>query len=208
MSYQFLKTNWHPQTENLNLFKLFEKRNQSIEDLWVENKSNKCKNRPVHNEEKILMQLHSDSQKEDFYSLYIHTKGVKKSITNPEKNKYIRDWLDYLLYFNVYKYKLNLNELKYFDTCGVSLRQSYPSKSWFYAGNFWWTKSSHLRKIKGEIERDYLGPELWLLQNENTDMVSLWQSEINHNENRYLKNNYINKEIHKYKIIRRSHEHR
>lgn len=71
--------------------------------------------------------------------LYIHTKGASNSY-----NVCIEDWRKYMLYFNVIKYKDCLDILENYDACGVDLRED-PVKH--YSGNFWWSKTNHIKKL-------------------------------------------------------------
>jgi len=90
--------------------------------------------------EKITInKLYEDCSNEDFYVLYLHSKGVEHF---KENIKNINDWVDYLSFLNIYKYDkciglLNNNS----DTVGCNLQISndYPLH---YSGNFWWSKQN------------------------------------------------------------------
>jgi hypothetical protein len=49
--------------------------------------------------------------------LYIHTKGIWKGL-----NLCVEDQIEYMLYFNIIKWRDCLNALIEYDTCGVDLR--------------------------------------------------------------------------------------
>ena len=136
-----------------------------------------------------LNKLLEDSKKEDFYVLYVHSKGVSK----PE-NRNVRDWVNYMLYFNVYLYDLAIQNLKYNDCCGVNALGNH------YSGNFWWSKSTYIRKLNKlpPIEElNYTGPETWLFTGRVTDnagsckWVSLWNSGIRHYREPYPEQLYV-----------------
>ena len=133
--------------------------------------------------------LYEHSYQEDFNVLYIHTKGVThKGSVN------VADWVNYLTYFNIYKYDICLEELKTNDTVGVNL-QELPELH--YSGNFWWSKSQYIRKLEKCQNKQYCSPEFWLTEKKIGNYVSLWLSNINHYNQRYMDENYINK-INKY----------
>jgi hypothetical protein len=71
--------------------------------------------------------------------LYIHTKGV----TNENPN--IRDWREYMFYFNCERFRDALATLDTYDTYGVDFKLE-PVRH--YSGNFWWANSSYLRNLK------------------------------------------------------------
>jgi hypothetical protein len=94
--------------------------------------------------------------------LYLHTQGVSQGFT------YLRDMIDrrrdYFLYWNIYNYKLELEKLKEYDTCGAMLvplnadveeREDGSSKVnkihdnpvWHYSQNFWWSRASHINTL-------------------------------------------------------------
>jgi len=72
--------------------------------------------------------------------LYIHTKGA----TSDPSNQPIKDWREYMLYFNVDKYKDMLNYLDSHDACGVDFVED-PVKH--FSGNFWWANSSYIKSL-------------------------------------------------------------
>ena len=71
--------------------------------------------------------------------LYLHTKGVGKSI-----NPCIEDWINYTLYFLVEKYNNALLQLENYMTVGVDLRE-IPTLH--YSGNFWWVKAAFIKEL-------------------------------------------------------------
>lgn len=92
---------------------------------------------------KIIWHL---AQKESFNAVYIHTKGV--SFPDNSGGKY---WRDYMMHYNVINYKDCLKALREgYDTCGVKLRQKTDSPVYkvHYSGNFWWAKSTYIRKLE------------------------------------------------------------
>jgi beta-1,4-mannosyl-glycoprotein beta-1,4-N-acetylglucosaminyltransferase len=131
-----------------------------------------------------------DSKKEDFNMLYINSKGVKYDINNKYKDN-IYDLVEYLVYFNIYNYKLNVKLLEEgANVIGVNL-QDKPELH--YSGNFFWTNSNHL-KLLSNIEPESLNAKFKICSIKNK-FISLWNTNINHYETPYHFTNYINKEI-------------
>lgn len=130
--------------------------------------------------------LHEDSKTEDFKVLYLHTKGIRHYRRRSEI--YVKDWVDYLMYFNIEQYKVCLEKLDEYDTVGVNL-SSEPATH--YSGNFWWSKSEYIRNLDKCKYESYTDPELWLTRENKGNYCCLWQSEINHYEKRYPREKYV-----------------
>ena len=119
-----------------------------------------------------INQVHNDALVEDFNVLYMHTKGV----TKPD-SIFVKNWVDYLCYFNIDKYDICIKLLNECinDTIGVNLEPENDG-SWHsihYSGNFWWTKSSYLKKLSPCIQTHYNDPEFWLTRNKIGKYVCL-----------------------------------
>lgn len=83
--------------------------------------------------------LKNDLQDNNLKALYIMTKGASTQLNKP-----IKDWIDVMTWFNVYKYKDCLGLLNEYDSVGVDYH-NLPYKH--FSGNFFWTKSSHVEKL-------------------------------------------------------------
>ena len=139
---------------------------------------------------------------QDYNVLYMHTKNVGKEI-----NHCIEDQIVYILYFLVNKWKMCINKLLEYNTCGVDLRRE---PTLHYSGNFWWSTANHI--ISLPCPRDfnnfdnfdkYPNPlnslrhnqEFWICYNKNLNShFSLWDCGINCYErhlHRYTKEEYI-----------------
>ena len=157
-------------------------------------------------EKYTLQNLYNDSCKKNFYVLYLHSKGV----TKPD-NKMIKDWLNYMLYFNLYKWETILKYLKKYDTVGVNLK---GRPFLHYSGNFWWSKSSYIRKLDRNIDvlllkqnkgwwrkkYNYYSSEYWVTCSNmytpyDRKCLSLYSSGVNHYKEYYKKDKYKGKEI-------------
>ena len=133
-----------------------------------------------------LLYLHSADAIDDFQVLYIHSKGISHNNRNPA----VTDWTNYLSYFNIYKHDLCWEQLLSNDAVGVNLSNA-PQVH--FSGNFWWSKSSHIRTLGICDDTSYNGPEFWITKKENGVYKSLWESRVNHYNQRYLPDEYVDK---------------
>ena len=92
-----------------------------------------------------LEMLKDFAERYDYKILYIHTKGA----TN--ENECIAEWRKCMIYFLIERWKDCVAKLEGADTVGV-LRTNDPCDH--YKGNFWWSKSSHIRKLESPREAD------------------------------------------------------
>jgi len=130
--------------------------------------------------------LYDHACKEDFYVLYLHTKGVRHNDTNIN----IIDWVNYLIYFNIGKYENCIKNLLEYDTVGVNLYFENSIAPTHYSGNFWWSKSSYIRRIDKCVYTKYISPEVWITEKNIGKYMGLWKSNVNHYNTRYEKHNY------------------
>jgi hypothetical protein len=139
-------------------------------------------------------------QEEDITVLYLHTKGVTKP-----GHQTVQDWTNYLSYFNIIKWQDRLSDLNSFDCSGVNLNGNvedfnehpltwgYGKAPLHYSGNFWWSNSSHIKKLPnpiswlpdGNYQRWRVMAEMWLCQPSDSKYNCAWQSNINHYIERY-----------------------
>lgn len=105
--------------------------------------------------------LYKDSVKEKpFYGVYFHVKGV--SFPKITGGKY---WRDYMNEYNLNQWKEAVKKLrKGYDLCGVKLitpqdKHHFPLH---YSGNFFWFKSTYIKKLKPAKNRqDRFKAEFW-----------------------------------------------
>lgn len=128
--------------------------------------------------------LYEHALREDFYVLYIHTKGVKHNDTNIN----VTDWVNYLTYFNIQKYDTCIQSLTEYDTVGVNLHIGKDDTH--YSGNFWWAKSDYIKKLNPCVYNNYVSPEFWLTEKNIGKYLSLWNSNVNHYRQRYEEHKY------------------
>ena len=119
----------------------------------------------------------------EYYLYYIHSKSVTR------KEQCYIDWLNFCDYFVIQKWRLSLELLNYYDCVGFNLK-NFPKKH--FSGNFWWSKSEHINKLKN-INDGYLSSEMYILSYVKTNYVSIYQSYVNHGDTNYPCDLYINK---------------
>lgn len=117
------------------------------------------------------------SFKEDFYVYYFHTKGV--SYTKDSAVKYPNTkfeqlsrcsaaWRKMMEHFIFTKYNVAMNVLRTYDAYGCKYDDPIvpPYHYKYYAGNFWWSKSSYIKTlppITDEEQKNRYWAENWLL---------------------------------------------
>lgn len=151
-----------------------------------------------------LLWKHAQQSKENYKILYLHTKGITKPNSEP-----VKDWVDYMSYFNIEKWQNRLDELDEYDTTGVNLQGNMDDfkespmewgitkKPKHYSGNFWWANSNYIKKLNNPF--DYppddnfikwrVMCEMWLCQN-NGNFNSAFNSGVNHYLKNFKKNKY------------------
>lgn len=124
--------------------------------------------------------------KEECNILYFHCKGML------HKQCSITDWIDYLEYFVIEKYKYCLDKLIDYDTVGCNYYPEQDEPCYnnhpypfilllrHYSGNYWWSKSSNIKKLN-RLEY-YPGcsrymPEFWVC-GDNSKIWSYYVSYI------------------------------
>ena len=155
--------------------------------------------------------LQEDSKVEDFYVLYLHTKGVSARHQNENMQNKINDWVNYLLYFNIYHYKYILDNIESYSAIGVDLN-GYgntidtlsdlikkeglcgPNYPYLFGGNFWWSKSEYIKNIN-KCEEIYPAAEVFITRGKLGKFLCLWNSKVNFYEQNYSKKEYESKEL-------------
>lgn len=115
---------------------------------------------------------------------YFHSKGV--SYTNPVLKNNVGNWVKYMDLYYIHHWKSHMRALENYDTSGAFMI-SDPAH---YSGNFWWTKTSHLKKLPALDQNNVPllnRGEFWLGSLADTKMFNLPGCvEINFYENNYL----------------------
>lgn len=166
--------------------------------------------------ENLLLQLmYRDcvSCTEDFNILYLHTKGVtaqKKHLEVGDVDTYIKYyyWRNYLQWGVLKKWKECVGALDSHDTSGASYTVN-PSPH--YSGNFWWSKSSHIKELPNpaeikwfdDIRRDTTDQwlktagnrfrdEMWVCSKPNTKSYNVYTAPVHPMEKIIMENSYVN----------------
>ena len=115
---------------------------------------------------------------------YCHSKGV--SYKDYALRARVENWVRYLDLYNLHHWKTHLRNLETYDTSGCFMIQDPPH----YSGNFWWTKTSHLKRLPllDSNNTPFLNRgEFWLGSPPGTKMFNLPGCvEINFYENDFL----------------------
>lgn len=144
-------------------------------------------------EKKTCDLLWEHSQTEEFYVLYLHSKGVSDRHQNEESRRNIKAWTDYMLHYNIRYHSYILDHLHEYDAIGTNLnghsnlhyRSKYSSLKDYmekngpimtgvdlplhFSGNFWWSKSSYIRQI-AKCDPLYPGSEIWICNGDSGRM--------------------------------------
>ena len=117
-------------------------------------------------EQATLTEMYKASQTEDAAYLYAHTKGG----SDPSLIKQM--WCRSMIFFNIVAWERTLVELEKVDAVGChwlcteqfpEIRdhnnpEGYP----YFAGNFWWAKSSHIRELGEPVREHRWQAEHWI----------------------------------------------
>jgi len=128
---------------------------------------------------------------EDCNILYFHCKGLL------HENNSIDDWIEYLEYFNIEKYKHCLDKLIDHDVVGCNYYgltgDKYYKNSPYYfllyerhfSGNFWWSKSSYINTLDNlpYNSESRHKPEFWICKNEYGNFWSYYVASIDFGNN-------------------------
>ena len=146
-------------------------------------------------ERATLNVLYDDCEKsgDNFKALYFHSKGITRKKGTYDYNN-IEDWVNYLHYFNIERFRECIFMLDRSDVCGVNL---ITIPKLHYSGNFWWANSNYIKTLEREIDDNYLDPEMWVCSS-NPIAVTLWQADIFHYEIPYPAHKYVDKEFKPY----------
>lgn len=144
---------------------------------------------------KILKDFCDNS--EECNILYFHTKGVTKTRYLGEK---VDSWTSMMEYFLIEKWEDTIKYLDDYMTVGCQLINK--KFGYHYSGNFWWSKSSYIKKLidpnilSSNGKDRYLAGEFWILNKVNKSNLK-YHKEIFH-VNKLMYKHFIKKEIYQY----------
>ena len=117
-------------------------------------------------EQATLTEMYKASQTEDAAYLYAHTKGG----SDPSLVKQM--WCRSMIFFNIVAWERTLAELEKVDAVGChwlcteqfpEIRDhNNPDGYPYFAGNFWWAKSSHIRELGEPVREHRWQAEHWI----------------------------------------------
>lgn len=119
---------------------------------------------------------------------YIHSKGVTQT---GEVKARVEDWRLYMEHFVIEKHALCIESLRDHDVCGVNW--SLLPKPHF-SGNFWWARSDYIKTLPKIIDLNWANrvtPELWIGMNPAVKAKSLFESGVDHYQQRYEPCHYV-----------------
>jgi hypothetical protein len=89
---------------------------------------------------------------ENYNILYLHTKGVSYT---PDHYFYpgIISWIHYMLYALIDESDKCIKLLNSYDTIGVNIKENDQNPT-HYSGNFWWGRTSYLKKLSPDVFKD------------------------------------------------------
>lgn len=179
-------------------------------DLKYDEKHKEYPNEPIKHPDLLpkiaeypgIKKVHSLAlNKPDSYVYYFHLKGITHNLDDQYGPA---DWIEYLLYYTMENYKLDLEQLdKGHAACGVDFLEGLRCCPYHYSGNFWWVDSNSLIKTEKEppsIGSKRLDYEFYILEcfrqykKEKLTWVSLHQSTRTLNgrpHKDHVKNNYF-----------------
>jgi len=104
----------------------------------------------------LLMKSQSREDEENTLYFYLHTKGLGHFGT--EREPYVLDWINLMLYWNVERWKtaVSILQREEYWTYGCNHTGIH------YSGNFWWSKRSHFERLSDTIPDYYTAPEDWV----------------------------------------------
>jgi hypothetical protein len=107
--------------------------------------------------------LDSTQMDEEYYILYIHTKGC--SNLKGVKGQYY--WRQMMNYWMITRHEDCLTALDgNFSTCGInSMPRKNPNH---YSGNFWWANSGYIKKLSAVKNNKFTAPEYWVINHDQT----------------------------------------
>ena len=129
---------------------------------------------------------------EDIDYYYLHLKGVTR-ISQPTE-----DWRNMMLHFLLQDVEGNSMLLDKYDAIGCNFCSGVPKENIgiHYSGNFWATRSKHIKKLAllKEMKNRYgrLGAEFWIgSSNKSANYYEFHSSKINHYISLYPPSEYI-----------------
>jgi hypothetical protein len=130
----------------------------------------------------------NNNNSSEYYIYYFHTKAITRPMNSEYHNR--RKNLNYYI---LKKHELCLKLLNKYDVIGCTLYR-YPKIH--FSGNFWWSKSTHIQRLKKTVSDNYLACEMYICSYVNGKYISLSNTTNNtHDKNRLEENIFSNDEL-------------
>lgn len=94
-----------------------------------------------------LQHLYGACQQRDIYCLYIHSKGIANT-----SNSLTAPWRQILNHYCITEWPKCVAALETNDVVGVKDVQCHKHPNMLTSGNFFWTKSSHVRQLPNPVD--------------------------------------------------------
>jgi hypothetical protein len=204
-SHNFIKFNWHPIVlDQLNILRscgLYEKAHKIYYACYAEDEKDLAKFidlvrsndpelkieivvHPMNDNERqtlILLQQVVSSYDEEVLVLYSHTKGVSSLSIHHEMNlvqKDVDSWRKAMEYYTKERWQNCVDNLEIHDCvgCFYDVWVSPYASLRYYSGNFWWSKSSHIKRLPDMKKNpdNWMGCETFVTQPEDGKYCSLY----------------------------------
>jgi hypothetical protein len=132
-----------------------------------------------------LSAIHQYALKNDGLVWYLHTKGCSR-----ERDPCVEDWRALMEYFVIERWRVAVETLASADVCGVN----WHEEPWrHFSGNFWWARSDYVRTLPSVHTlnlADRFEAESWLGRNPAVLAKSLFDSKVNHYDERFPRELY------------------
>lgn len=109
-----------------------------------------------------------------------HSNGIPNAVSYVFFGFFHKCLFSFLIYYT----------LRILLLCDVNLHRKDDYAPTHYSGNFWWSKLEYIRKLDKCVYVFYISPEVWLTEKNIGKYLCLWNSNVNHYNSRYEKQNY------------------
>lgn len=109
-------------------------------------------------ENHTLRVLYKDATENKYQKVfYFHTKGMSQSLTKNPAETNTRHWRLLMELMLITNWKTCVDRLRGNDTFGILLRTKFEEYV-HYSGNFWWAKSSYIKKLYNPVDKAHIAP--------------------------------------------------
>lgn len=141
-------------------------------------------------ERATLLHMRRSAANDNAQYLYVHSKGLKylDGSQGEHKKNCVMDWVDLMLHWNVYNWRLASEKLFSHDVYGCEFFCG-PEKH--FSGNFWWANSHYVNTLPEHIGPEYCDPEFWICKRDKVIICNIHSTGLSSGgelySNRYIK---------------------